>query len=670
MIEVKNLSIVFKKKIFDFASFICHEGEIVSIYGESGSGKTTFLKFLIGDVVGQSGQLLYYGEEINDKNRDDFLFNVISYVDQTGSYFENMTIYDHFEFYGRTHEIEMNQSIAQEYLKSVHLDYISLKKRPSQLSTGERKRFLLALALMMQKKIIIIDEPTASLDQKNIKSLMNIIQELSMKGITFIMTTHDQQIIDNSHVVYEIDKCKLMKCKNKGKENHNHEYTMKKPLRVRYSSYKNLKLRILLIVLMCVGGCALAFVSRTIASYISIERTQSTHLQDYKNKFLYLSKAIDPRYNLNQSHLVNLGSENHSTVDIISSEEIDRIKQIEGVIDIKPAYYVEKSYQNSMISVYQNGQFLKEISSYACDRYNYCYDQDVFITAYYPEENIKKNGKVIQGIYIDDMMEDILDVSSYNELQISFMARRYTGFSYGIDENQLPNLYPQYFSGKITIGIDGVLTRKEYNDGRYEGSGRIYMPIDEFRIFIDSQFKGPFDESEIPFQPRQYMIICEDGKDESVKLEIERMNDLYYALNDNITKKDFIDYVKQQNLSSLFMMTGINIVFISGLMLLIGYYVTLRSKEIPLFQKEGLLRYVRSYYRGDNIELVLGWIAISMLCLPLAFYYLESFRNSSYMSIYIGTWVAVTICLSVLVLIFKNIFHNYMIKKVTQNDKS
>lgn len=144
-----------------------------------------------------------------------------------------MSIKEHFQFYATLHKIEITQDLMMSTLALVHLDSININISPNKLSTGERKRFLLAIAILVGKNIIILDEPTASLDKKNIYLLIEILKELSTNGITFIIATHDQQIADVSHVVYRIENKKCVEIK-RIKSKSNISYNSKKVILKNY----------------------------------------------------------------------------------------------------------------------------------------------------------------------------------------------------------------------------------------------------------------------------------------------------------------------------------------------------------------------------------------------------------------------------------------------------
>ena len=130
MLEIKGLSIRFDKEIFNDVSLNCKKGEIVSVTGPSGSGKTSLIRFIMGELTEHSGTVLYNDKVINDDNRDDFLFNVVCYIDQFSSYYPNMSIYDHFKFYAKLYKIKIKRKDMKEYLSKVKLEKLSLWKSP------------------------------------------------------------------------------------------------------------------------------------------------------------------------------------------------------------------------------------------------------------------------------------------------------------------------------------------------------------------------------------------------------------------------------------------------------------------------------------------------------------------------------------------------------------
>ena len=164
MLEIKDIHISFDRNIFNNTQIQFYSSSIHAIVGKSGSGKTTFLKSIIHDSSFAQSKMYYNHEEIHQK--DDFVRNHVAYVDQLGSYFPNMSIKQHFQFYAEMKKEKIDVQKINRCLEKVNLNNVNINKSPSVLSIGERKRMLIALAIFCDKDIIILDEPTASLDKK------------------------------------------------------------------------------------------------------------------------------------------------------------------------------------------------------------------------------------------------------------------------------------------------------------------------------------------------------------------------------------------------------------------------------------------------------------------------------------------------------------------------
>lgn len=108
MLVLKNICFQYDKDILKNANLKLNDSSLVCIHGKSGCGKTTLLKLISFELPLQSGVISYNGKEINVENSNDFLFQHVSYIDQEGSFLQNMTIYQHFEFYAHLHHIPIS----------------------------------------------------------------------------------------------------------------------------------------------------------------------------------------------------------------------------------------------------------------------------------------------------------------------------------------------------------------------------------------------------------------------------------------------------------------------------------------------------------------------------------------------------------------------------------
>ena len=201
MIEINHLRKSFgegDKKIVVLDDFNAKmvKGQITSIIGGSGSGKSTVLKHLIGAYTPDSGEIWIDGEEVSllkgeAVNRVRKKFGIMF---QSGALFNSLTVEDNVALPMREHT-ELNESTIQIMVK-MKLEMVGLRGaehlKPSQISGGMVKRIALARAIALDPKIVFYDEPSAGLDPISIGVIDKLIIDLSHKmGITSVVVTHE-----------------------------------------------------------------------------------------------------------------------------------------------------------------------------------------------------------------------------------------------------------------------------------------------------------------------------------------------------------------------------------------------------------------------------------------------------------------------------------------------
>lgn len=180
-------------------NFTVETGEFVYLIGKTGSGKSSLLKSLYAEIRPTAGDALFldYNLVKLKKRKILQLRRKIGIVFQDFQLLSDRNIYANLEFVLRATGWKKKNEIKrriQEVLLQVDLPQTE-QKMPHQLSGGEQQRISIARALLNDPEVIIADEPTGNLDPETTNSIMSLLFEISQKGKTIIMATHDYEMI-------------------------------------------------------------------------------------------------------------------------------------------------------------------------------------------------------------------------------------------------------------------------------------------------------------------------------------------------------------------------------------------------------------------------------------------------------------------------------------------
>lgn len=202
-IEIKNLERKYRpsKKVSVEAlsglSFSVEKGEIISLVGSSGSGKSTFLNILGGLDWKYKGDVIVDEKDIREYNQNYYRRFIVGTIFQQFHLVPTLNVEENIllptRFRGKRNKVVIKERL--EYL----LDQVGLEGRkkhyPSELSGGESQRVAIARALIDSPKILLADEPTGNLDSKTGKNIVELLRTLNKKdGITIIVVTHDEKV--------------------------------------------------------------------------------------------------------------------------------------------------------------------------------------------------------------------------------------------------------------------------------------------------------------------------------------------------------------------------------------------------------------------------------------------------------------------------------------------
>ncbi|MBP5309448.1 MAG: ABC transporter ATP-binding protein [Lachnospiraceae bacterium] len=183
-----------KNEVLKGASLEASPGTITALVGRNGCGKSTMLQILAGTLKADKSSIVFFG---NDTSKDKSYFSkYIGYVPQDDPLFEELSVSDNLKFWAAGSK-SIDKSIVDRFeLKDL------LKTRVSDLSGGMKRRLTIACTLQRTPPVLLLDEPTSSLDLYYQESISNIMKDFVSHGGTIIMSTHNEREIMISDVVY------------------------------------------------------------------------------------------------------------------------------------------------------------------------------------------------------------------------------------------------------------------------------------------------------------------------------------------------------------------------------------------------------------------------------------------------------------------------------------
>ncbi|WP_000189484.1 amino acid ABC transporter ATP-binding protein [Streptococcus pneumoniae] len=196
ILEIKHLKKSYgQNEVLKDISLTVHKGEVISIIGSSGSGKSTFLRSINLLETPTDGQILYHGQNVLEKGYD-----LTQYREKLGMVFQSFNLFENLNVLENTivaqttvlkRERTEAEKIAKENLEKVGMGERYWQAKPKQLSGGQKQRVAIARGLAMNPDIMLFDEPTSALDPEMVGDVLNVMKELAEQGMTMIIVTHE-----------------------------------------------------------------------------------------------------------------------------------------------------------------------------------------------------------------------------------------------------------------------------------------------------------------------------------------------------------------------------------------------------------------------------------------------------------------------------------------------
>ena len=208
-LEIKDLRVHYGKiEAIKGVSVVVNQGEIVTLIGANGAGKTTILKTISGLRPVSSGEITFDGANINKIPAHERVDLGISQVPEGRGIFPGMTVLENLEmgkFNRKDRKVEMDEDLDRVYTL-----FPRLKERAAQaggtLSGGEQQMLAMGRALMARPKVLLLDEPSMGLAPQMIANIFRIITEINKQGVTILLVEQNaQQALQRAHRAYILE---------------------------------------------------------------------------------------------------------------------------------------------------------------------------------------------------------------------------------------------------------------------------------------------------------------------------------------------------------------------------------------------------------------------------------------------------------------------------------
>ncbi|WP_270855182.1 ATP-binding cassette domain-containing protein [Longibaculum muris] len=676
MIKVQDLSFSYSQlTIFEEVSFSFYSHHITVIKGESGSGKTTLLD-LLSLRYGVCFDMEYNGQSIvHNEVQMKYLKNLY-YMQQECSFNTELKIKDYWSLlesiYGQCSNLDfLIQQMGLEKEKDLY---------PAQLSGGEKLRASFVAIAIMKPQIILMDEPTASLNIEYKIKLLELLQNLK-KDCHIIIATHDSYIIDNADMLYTIDNHDLilqdstLLDNNKISKIKNREISLKKNwlnIFMKMKKHHIFKETITLLLM--------SFAITLCAFSINVDngffRSFETNLETLENRNILVYKGLDP-----SSPGFNGDMEN-GTYFPITSSELATIQNIPSIASMSPKIIlhsyiderVSKSYpstqiikDNQIIYDYQNtiDKELKESNSnfftLFIDKMNN-QEKEKYISEYFRnhEEDgiyLTKQFMIRCGLTIDNLKDasikmniaiPMYDVSG----KMQFSGSTPSGIETS-DDDFLPANYIECTSKELVLPIlgvvehdlEGALTEQDatfyMNDQLLEKIAQSCMPTKEKSVYLKDSAEGYVETRSLedadlvevytPWRPNAYTV--EVDKTEHIEKVVDELESKGLTVDWRYNDYQSIGESMKNTKTTLYFISIASVIFVTFIYGIIHFIKGKDEKNfnqwlrsIGYLQKKDILKIkIQKYFINALLLAIISYIMLWVVVLISAYVYYQPY---------------------------------------------
>lgn len=213
MLTINNINVNYGSiRAIKDVSFQVHQGEIVTLIGANGAGKTTILHTISGLLRAQSGEIIFKDQTVSSTEPHQLLKMGMAHVPEGRRVFSQMSVLENLELGAYTRK---NKKEIEENISKVFERFPRLKERKKQLagtlSGGEQQMLAIGRALMSKPKLLLLDEPSMGLAPILVKEIFNIIQEINQTGTTILLVEQNAHMaLSIAHRAYVLETGKIV----------------------------------------------------------------------------------------------------------------------------------------------------------------------------------------------------------------------------------------------------------------------------------------------------------------------------------------------------------------------------------------------------------------------------------------------------------------------------
>lgn len=198
ILEIKQLKKSYgQNEVLKDISLSVNKGEVISIIGSSGSGKSTFLRSINLLEQPTGGTILFHGQDVLEKG-----FDLATYREKLGMVFQSFNLFENLNVLENAIvaqiTVQKTSRAEAEKIAKINLEKVGMgekfwKAKPKQLSGGQKQRVAIARALSVNPEAMLFDEPTSALDPEMVGEVLKTMQDLAKSGLTMIIVTHEME---------------------------------------------------------------------------------------------------------------------------------------------------------------------------------------------------------------------------------------------------------------------------------------------------------------------------------------------------------------------------------------------------------------------------------------------------------------------------------------------